>query len=144
MITDLPLTKEEEVHVTFDMWHATCDMWHMTKFTWWGGWTISENVRSLALRVLEWRCFKYIWTQWSLTHLMNYKGVFRTAPASSDLLKVYINNCAIGQKLFQWKGDTCTADLEKSFTISLSSFFMEQISPSAGIQVPTICDEILN
>ena len=42
-------------HVTCDMWLLTCDMWHVTHG---GMWTFSQNFRSLAQMVWEWRCLE--------------------------------------------------------------------------------------
>ena len=46
--------KSDTWHVTWIMWHVTCDMVHMTYDMWnvthGGGWTLSQNVISLALR----------------------------------------------------------------------------------------------
>ena len=37
-------------YVTCDMWHITCDMWRITHREWW---TLSQNVKSLALMVCD-------------------------------------------------------------------------------------------
>ena len=47
-------------HVTHDMWHVTCNTWHVTCNIWGGRWTFSQNVRSLAQTVWEWRCLEYL------------------------------------------------------------------------------------
>ena len=70
--------------VTRDTWHVTRDRWHMTHSV---GWTFYKNFSSLALPVWDWQCFEYISTKPSVTHLLNYKAVYRTAPATPGLLK---------------------------------------------------------
>ena len=42
-------------HLTCDMWHQTFDMWHVTHG---GGWTLSQNVSSLALTVWDLWCLE--------------------------------------------------------------------------------------
>ena len=42
-------------HVTCETWHMTCNMWHVTHG---GRWTFSQNFRSLAHTVWEWRCLE--------------------------------------------------------------------------------------
>ena len=51
------------------------------------GWSFSQNVSSLALRVCDSWCFEYILTnhRW-LNQLINDKAVHRTAPATPGLL----------------------------------------------------------
>ena len=72
-------------HVTSDTSHLTCDNW---KRTCWGRWTLSQNVRSLALTIWKWWFVENIFTKdVGLNQLMNHKGVCRTAPATPGLLK---------------------------------------------------------
>ena len=65
------------------MWHVTCDMWHVTHR---GRWTFSQNFRSLAHTVREWRCLEDLEEKGSLSKWVNDKGVCRTAPATPGLL----------------------------------------------------------
>ena len=61
-------------HVTHDMWHMTCYIWHVTCY---GGWSLSQNFSSLALKAYDWP-----------NQLMNDKAVYRTASATQGLLKI--------------------------------------------------------
>ena len=78
-------------HVTCDVWHVTCDTWHVTRDMWHvtccGGWTFSQNFSSLALTVCDlWYYEDLEEKAHSLTHLINYEAVCRTAPATPGLL----------------------------------------------------------
>ena len=70
--------------MTRDTWHMTCDTWQVTCER---RWTFSQNFKSLAHTVWEWRCFEDIWTKGSPTLLISSEGVCRTAPATLGLLK---------------------------------------------------------
>ena len=54
-MTDPPTTSSKGKKNLSAMWHMILEMWHMTGG---GGWTFSQNVRSQALTVWEWRCFE--------------------------------------------------------------------------------------
>ena len=73
-----------------DMWHMTCDMWDVTGGGWW---TFSQNVRSLALTIWEWRCFEDIFTKdhW-VSELVNDECVCRTSPATPGLLNILLKS----------------------------------------------------
>ena len=67
-------------------------MWHMTHThdMFGGGWTFSPNFSSLALTVCDLWYYEDLeekadWT----TELINDKAVYRTAPATPGLLKMY-------------------------------------------------------
>ena len=87
------------------MWHVTYDMWHMTHR---GRWAFSQNVKSPAHTVWEWRCFEEIWTKGWPTYWISQKGVFGKAPATLGLLIIQISWYVI-----------CFV----SFKCNLSSFF---------------------
>ena len=74
-------------HLTHDTWHVSRDIWHMTSDSW-GRWNFSQNFSSLALTVWESSFDEDILTQSWLTEWMSYKGVYRTAPTTSGLLKL--------------------------------------------------------
>ena len=69
-----PKKNIQKKYVTCDLWHLTPDTWHLTPDTW-----------HLGMKV-SWR----FWTKGSVPQLMNewmnYKGVYRTAPATTGLL----------------------------------------------------------
>ena len=71
-----------------DIWHMTCDTWHVTHG---GGWTISKNFRSPALKVWNKQCLEDYeqkddqLSQW-INQWINHKGVCRTALATPGLL----------------------------------------------------------
>ena len=71
--------------MTCDMWHVICDAWHMTCC---GGWKFSQNFSSLALTICDLWYFEDLEEKadW-LSDWINYKGVFRTAPATPALFK---------------------------------------------------------
>ena len=65
--------------MTHDMWHVTHGM----------GWTFDQNVSFLALTVWELWCFENSEEKDdSVTELINYEAVCRTASATPDLLKI--------------------------------------------------------
>ena len=68
-------------HVTWDTWHVTRDTWHVTHG---GRWTSSQNCRSLAHTVWEWRLVEDLEKKDLLT---NHESVCRTALATLGLLK---------------------------------------------------------
>ena len=84
-----------------DMWYVTCDTWHFTHDTWYvtrdmwhvQGWSCSQNFSPLAFTVC------YLWyyedseekADW-LNQWMNDEAVYRTAPATQDLLKMLLWN----------------------------------------------------
>ena len=74
------------------MWHVTCDTWHLTPYMWHidhgGGWTLSENFRSLALTVWDRQCLADSEQKIDeINKSMNLEGVCRTAQATHGLLK---------------------------------------------------------
>ena len=72
--------------MTHDICYVTCDMQHVTHG---GRWSFSQNFRSLAHTVWEWRCLEDISTKDQLlNHLMSDKGVCRTALATPGLLNI--------------------------------------------------------
>ena len=70
-----------------DMWHVTYDTWHVTCL---GGWTFSQNFRSLALTVCDlWYYVDLEEKADLMNQLINYEVVDRTAPATPGLLNTY-------------------------------------------------------
>ena len=68
-------------HLTHEMWHWTCG----------GRCTFSQNFSSLAITVLEWRCFENIFKmEESMNELIiiDDRWILRTAPAIMGLLKI--------------------------------------------------------
>ena len=85
-------------HVTCDMWHMTCDTWHVTCDMWYvtcfGGWTFSQNFRSLVLTVCDLWYYEDLKEKadllnYWLTQLINDEAVHRTAPATPGLLNMW-------------------------------------------------------
>ena len=75
------------LYVTCDMLHVACDMWHVKCC---GGWTISQNVSSLAHSVCDLWYFEDLEEKdESLSQWISDKGICRTASATPGLL---INN----------------------------------------------------
>jgi hypothetical protein len=77
--------------VSCDMWHVTHDTWHVTRL---GGWTFSQNFSSLALTVCDLWYYEDLeekdeWINEWINKLINYEAVYRTAPATPGLLKIY-------------------------------------------------------
>ena len=77
--------------MTHDIWHVTRDTWHVTHDTWdvWGGWTFSQNFRSLALTVWDLGYYEDLEEkdEW-INQLINHEAVYRTAPATPGLLNI--------------------------------------------------------
>ena len=68
--------------MTPDTYHMTHDMWHMTHG---GGWTKMSAPQLLRFGIDSGlKILNKIMTEW-----MNYKGVYRTSPATSGLLNKY-------------------------------------------------------
>ena len=79
-------------HVTCDFWHVTRDMWHMTyntrhqtHHTCWQV-NILSKFHIPSLYGLGVKGFWRFWEKGSASHLINYEGVCRTAPATRVLL----------------------------------------------------------
>ena len=68
--------------MTCDGWHVTGDTWHMTDDTWHVGWTFCQNFR-FGIES-GWKIFR-LKDEWR-NHLINDRGVCRTAPATPGLL----------------------------------------------------------
>ena len=78
--------------MTCDMWHVTCDTWHVLTrdtchMTCLGGWTFSQNFSSLALTICDLWYYEDLEEKDELMNeSINYKAVYRTAPATPGLL----------------------------------------------------------
>ena len=65
-----------------------------------GGWTFSQNVSSSALTVWDRQCLEDSERKdHSMNQLVNYEGVYRTAPATPGLLI-----SVLGHVLSSWTG----------------------------------------
>ena len=74
--------------VTCDTWHVTCDMWH-TKYDTWLGVNIFSKFQ-LPSSYCLW--FMILWRsggKGSLSELISNEAVYRTAPATPGLLKIF-------------------------------------------------------
>ena len=76
--------------------HLTHDTWHMTHSV---GWTFSQSFSSQGLANSSdlWLTVYWRYLDLRITQLINYKPVYRTAPASPGLLIIYNNF------IFFWK-----------------------------------------
>ena len=76
-------------HVTRDTWHVKCDTWHIAHDIY-GGWTFSQNFSSLALTVCDLWYYEDLEEkdEW-LNQWINDEAVYRTAPATPGLLKIF-------------------------------------------------------
>ena len=82
-----------------DLWHMTCDMWHVTHVGGNNSLKISAPKllrcgMDLVLYILKKRITDLYMNQW-----INDKGVYRTAPATSGLLNIYIPSPSLGKNL---------------------------------------------
>ena len=88
-----------------DMWRVTCDTWRVTYDTWHvtclGGWTFSQNFSSLALTVCDLWYYEDLEEKadW-FSQSVNYKAVYRTAPATLGLLIIILNHTLDGGNRF--------------------------------------------
>ena len=73
------------IYMICDMWHNTRDMWHATCIMLWGC-TFFQNVSSLVVMVWKKQCLEHISKE---DHTINYKAVFKTAPATQGLFGHY-------------------------------------------------------
>ena len=74
--------------MTHDIRYVTYDMWHVTRG---GRWAFSQNIKSLAHTVWEWRCFEGSWTKGWSTYWISHKGVCGKALATLGLLIIQIS-----------------------------------------------------